>query len=161
VKARVALTETVNMDSVRNLQQSTVLVGLAILLFCGTGSAGYAAPNAVEYELQERCGKRVAEIWAKEYGATTVVRDASGHTWSYENHYSSTFNKCFFLEILATTEKEKISLLMRLFDINENKEYGSFYSMDQTAGPTDCQVRGTRCRSEKEWRDLIKPFMED
>ena len=52
------------------------------------------------------------------------------------------------------------SKIMRLFDLNDNKEYGTFVS-----GPTESTpvtlVRGKGCQCEGEWRQLLKPFMED
>jgi hypothetical protein len=50
---------------------------------------------------------------------------------SYQNHYSATLNKCFYLLITTYLHYKKqaqyTSTLMRLFDINENKEYGAFF----------------------------------
>ena len=46
---------------------------------------------------------------------------------NYENHFSQRLNKCLFLEILVVVEKGKWSKQMRLFDLNENKEYGSYF----------------------------------
>jgi hypothetical protein len=44
-----------------------------------------------------------------------------------------------------------------LFDLNENKEYGQFIE----GGLGVCEVRGTRCNSEAEWRQLAKPYLEE
>ena len=51
--------------------------------------------------------------------------------------------------------------MYRLFDINENREYGSFYKELDAHGPTDCVVLDKSCGSEAEWELLIKRFMED
>ena len=58
-------------------------------------------------------------------------------------------------------EGKPASKIMRLFDINENKEYGTFVSGPTEGTPVTCVVRGKNCRSESEWRQLLKPFMED
>ena len=119
-----------------------------------------AQPNKDLYELQERCGKRAAEVFDREYGS-----DKNGQTlFNYENHYSERFKKCFFLEIAMSYEREEgkpASKIMRLFDINENKEYGAFVGGPTESTPVTCVVRGKNCRSESEWRQLLKPFMED
>jgi len=120
-------------------------------------------PNKQSYELQERCGKRAAEVFEREYGPVSNTED--GQTlFNYENHYSERSKKCFFLEIAMSYEREEgkpASKIMRLFDINENKEYGTFVSGPTEGTPVTCVVRGKNCRSESEWRQLLKPFMED
>jgi hypothetical protein len=119
-----------------------------------------AQPNKDLYELQERCGKRAAEVFDREYGS-----DKNGQTlFNYENHYSARLKKCFFLEITISYEREEEkpgSKIMRLFDINESKEYGTFVSGPTEGTPLACVVRGKNCQSESEWRQLVKPFMED
>ena len=122
-----------------------------------------AEPNKQWYELQERCGKRAAEVFEREYGP--VSDDKDGQTlFNYENHYSGRLKECFFLEIAMSYEREEgkpASKIMRLFDINENKEYGTFVSGPTESTPLACVVRGKNCQSESEWRQLLKPFMED
>jgi hypothetical protein len=129
-----------------------VLVIAAALLLVGTAS--YAQPNKEQYELQERCGKRAAEFWQHGPGSFPNLPSV---TFNYENHYSARLNKCFFLYLETyVSENRTTHKNMRLFDLNENKEYGAFAST-----PLACVVRGKGCQSESEWRTLIKPFMED
>ena len=115
------------------------------------------------YQLQERCGKHAAEVFEREYGPVSNTQD--GQTlFNYENHYSARLKKCFFLEIAMSYEREEgkpASKIMRLFDINENREYGTFVSGPTESTPVTCVVRGKNCQSESEWRQLLKPFMED
>jgi hypothetical protein len=131
-------------------------------LFCFSAYVS-GQPNKQSYELQERCGKRAAEVFEREYGP--VSDDKDGQTlFNYENHYSARLKKCFFLEIAMSYEREEgkpASKIMRLFDINENKEYGTFVSGPTGGTPLACVVRGKNCQSESEWRQLLKPFMED
>jgi hypothetical protein len=122
-----------------------------------------AQPNKELYELQERCGRQAAEVFKREYSPPVAKIEHGQMRFNYENHYSAQLSKCFFLEIANTYEriegKPTISKMMRLFDLNENKEYGTFVS-----GPTEplaCAVQGKGCQSESEWRQLLKPFMED
>jgi len=120
-----------------------------------------AQPNKDLYELQERCGKRAAEVFEREYGP--VSDDKDGQTlFNYENHYSARLKKCFFLEIAMSYEREKEKpgpKIMRLFDLNDNREYGTFVSGPTESTPLACVVRGKNCQSESEWRQLVKPFM--
>jgi hypothetical protein len=122
-----------------------------------------AQPNTQLYELQERCGKRAAGVFEREYSPVSNTED--GQTlFNYENHYSARLKKCFFLEIAVSYEHEEgkpASKIMRLFDLNENKEYGTFVSSPTESTPVTCAVRGRNCQSESEWRQLLKPFMED
>jgi hypothetical protein len=122
-----------------------------------------AEPRKDLYELQERCGKHAAEVFAQEY-SPSVLDTKDGQTRvNYENNYSARLNRCFFLEIAVTYEKGKSSSskIMRLFDLNGNKEYGTFVSGPTESTPLACVVRGKGCQSESEWRELVKPFMED
>jgi len=145
---------------VARLRLWRISVAIAGLLCFSTNIS--AQPNKKLYELQERCGKRAAEVFALEYSSVADSKD--GQTlFNYENHYSARLNKCFFLEIAISYEKEKStsSKIMRLFDLNENKVYGTFVSGPTESTPVTCVVRGKDCQSESEWRQLLKPFMED
>jgi hypothetical protein len=42
-----------------------------------------------------------------------------------------------------------------VFDLNDNKEYAMLVD------GLRCDVRGKGCTSEAEWRELIKPYMEE
>jgi hypothetical protein len=50
--------------------------------------------------------------------------------------------------------------IITLYDFKENLEIAS-YSKVEGAAPSICSVQGKQCKSEEEWRALIKPFMED
>jgi len=83
----------------------------------------------------------------REYGP--VSDDKNEQTlFNYENHYSARLKKCFFLEIAISYEHEEgkpASKIMRLFDLNENKEYGTFVSGPTESTPVTCVVRGKHC----------------
>jgi hypothetical protein len=77
-------------------------------------------------------------------------------------HYSEKLNKCFYLEVTTIISNGNSSLQLRLFDHNENKEYGSYYATNGgTPGYVGCIVKEALCTSEKEWRQLAKPYLED
>ena len=50
---------------------------------------------------------------------------------------------------------------MVLYDINENREYGSFLKHESDSLPFDCKVSGKMCRSEQEWESLVSPYMDE
>src|SRR5258708_20051088 len=92
----------------------------------------HAAPNKQEYELQERCGKVARETFEREWGKGGLVKqDGQTMMTGYENHYNTRLNKCFYLQSTTMYPKKgdrnrNSTLLMLLFDLNENKNYGPF-----------------------------------
>lgn len=80
---------------------------------------------------------------------------------NYESHFNSKLDKCLFLEIVTVVEKGNHAKQLRLFDLNENKEYGSYFHSDETPRYMPCQIRDAQCSSEDEWRKLAKPCLED
>src|SRR5262245_37904464 len=121
-----------------------------------------AQPNKELYELRERCGKRAEELFRREYSSLSPV--AKSIMFNYESHYSARLNKCLFLEIAMSYSAGRLtrSKDMRLFDINDNKEYGIYLDgICDGCGPMICYVQDKVCRSESEWQQLVKPFMDD
>ena len=119
--------------------------------------------SAEENGLSERCGKQAAEAFAKEWEAPDYNSVAKAMA-NYENHYNSRLNKCFYF--LTTTGKSGTKI-MALFDLNENNEnnenkgYGLYVSTEEAKEPIQSYVETSDCKTEEEWRALIKPFMED
>jgi hypothetical protein len=135
-------------------------------LVLATLVTAFAEPNVALYELQERCGKLAAEVFAKEYANGKVSRVGDKvMPFDYQAHYNARLNKCFFLEMSSSFGKNSKGEMnetrgFRLFDILENREYGIFTS-DPELGTYPCLVRETECHSEPEWNALVKPYMED
>ena len=77
---------------------------------------------------------------------------------NFENHYNIRLNRCFILEENTTLTKDmgkSYSIkILTLIDVNDNKSYGSF-------SPPSCEVQNVPCKSEQEFRSLIRQFMED
>jgi hypothetical protein len=123
------------------------------LLFASTV---WAEPNAVLYQLQERCGKTAAEVFRRDYENVTIKGAENWH-FNYQAHYNAHLNKCFFLEISKSFEKNNTTSY-RLFDLLENREYGGFSEINNYVF---CNVLDTACMSKTEWDNLIKPYMEE
>jgi len=123
----------------------------------------YADSNKVEYELQERCGNK-ADKWFKAEFGNGIKSDKDGLFISnYQNHYNIKLNKCLITLTFTTLPKDKNKnsiVSKQLFDINENKEYGSYAASTGIVKPIQCIVDGKYCNSEGEWDVLVKPFME-
>ena len=123
----------------------------------------YAGNIKEEYELQEKCGKRAAEIFKNEYGNGVDVAFGNTTLSKFTNHYNAKLNKCFILITTSITLNGKKTTKLYseiLYDINDNKDYGSIFKYGSEAKPDYCQVLDNVCESEKEWNIIIKPFME-
>lgn len=138
------------------------VIGKFVLVFALLGGCLVgplcAQPAKVIYELQERCGRRAAEIFAKEFGQNITNTEGGQVIANYENHYNTRLNKCFIFETSDTLMHENgkstsIKVLI-VADVNANKIYANF-------DPMQCDVQGQTCHSEQEWRALIKPLMEE
>src|SRR5262245_38938136 len=132
------------------MKWALIVAVLAIVV----GSA-QAQTTKEKYDLAERCGKRTAEVFAKEWPIRLVTNsDGSQTSGGYENHYNARLNKCMYLEISQTSGRKGINRFLRLFDINENREIATYI---KTAGNplVHCQVQEKICRTEEEWRQLI------
>lgn len=77
-----------------------------------------------------------------------------------QSHYSARYNTCFVVIRTNTfSRKEKgMSTLIELWDLNENKQRGSFF---QHGDAIICTVGNAVCRSEAEWQLLIDPYIND
>jgi hypothetical protein len=121
------------------------------------------AQTATErYNLQERCGKFAAEVFAKEWGTGFSNTDNGQAFAAYRNHYNFRLNKCFYLE-LSTVEPrsgdERPFNSSRLFDLHEITEIGTYQQLGDEV--VSCDVQGKECHSLLEYQALIKPFMGD
>ena len=116
------------------------------LLFCALPCCAHGQSAAERYMLQERCGKQAAATFKLDW-VSNITNIATGQiVANYENHYSERLNKCFYLEVSTIYEKKEdktaSSKTMRLFDINENKEYATYMTMM-------CSVRTSSMKSQK------------
>ena len=137
-----------------------ILAGLAPL------RESYAATPKEDYELQERCGKRTDELFKREYGTSGVINTKDGQALvGYRNHYNKKLNKCFFLltysDLPYKNKKTAASTQISLYDISENREYGSYFIRVVDKLPIHCKVLDKLCRSEQEWNSLVNPYMEE
>lgn len=141
-------------------------IGAAIAGLLWFNSCGAAQPNKKPYELQERCDKRAADLFEREYKPRVENTKDVQKRFNYEDHYSARLNKCFFLEISSSYDREggklTSSKIMRLVELNDNKDYGVFVSgLSDRGPPIACLLEEKICQSESEWRQLLKPFMEN
>jgi hypothetical protein len=132
-----------------------------IALFASAADAQF-----LEQLPRRACSQRAAEVAKDRDG---VFSTDTKFTFNYESHYNSRLKKCFFLEITTMIEREGETKLMLLHDLFEKEDPGPYAGLVQKAGsdPSQCSVvilepvQQKRCSSEQEWRELIKPYMED
>jgi hypothetical protein len=144
-----------------------VIVIAWILLF---GSAVHGQPNKELYDLQDRCGRRAAEVFARDY--QEFSESGTQFLYSYQNHYNPSLNKCFFqvlTRIYFKSDKKQYTRTLELLDLNDNNRYGIYIGSaameandtSTSAKVTQCEVRDKTCSSEREWVDLASEYMGD
>jgi hypothetical protein len=146
---------------------SAIAALLGLVLATG---AQAQSPNE-KSELNEQCGKRATEVFTKKWDDQVSVPTDTGWTFTtYQNHYNSRSNKCFYLLKREGhwgnyRDNRGLYKIIMLVDLDENRGIGSYEG--RTTEPTMeekvivCSVQDKECKSEEEFRALIKPFMED
>jgi len=136
-------------------------IGLLLsLVLLATGAQAQTANE--KSELSEKCGKQAAERFEKEWG-TGVFSHADGRqtTSNYEHHYNSRLHKCLYLETRDTQKSGRPPLrMLTLLDLHGKRAIGKYRKLEGDRFAV-CWVQGEPCKSEEEWRALIKSFMED
>ncbi len=143
------------------MMKALVIVGGVALSFALCG-ASRAASDKELYELQERCGKRAAEIFKEQVGGGTKRTDEGESFSTYVNHYNAKLNKCFIMVTTHFTEFKtaKYVLDIIVMDVNENKQYAVFNDAGKASGFLACEVKDVKCHSESEFDALVAPYME-
>ena len=133
---------------------------LLVLLLAVTAAVAQAQTATKKSNLQV-CGKQAAESFNKDWGSAPDSFNKTANAWAnYKNHYNSRLNKCYYLETTVFSFEDEQMSTMSLWDLNENKQYGD-YMKGPFSKPLQCYVQTSSCKSEEEWRALIKPFMEE
>lgn len=76
--------------------------------------------------------------------------------YDYKNHFNKNLKKCFML----IHEKSYYGSKKTLADVDEDRVYGTI-RVSNNKGVTSCMVLDKPCRSEEEWQELIKPYLEE
>jgi hypothetical protein len=136
---------------------------IAAMAMCLVGSTSLAASNKEQYELAERCGALARATFEHDWhDGEAKTSDGGQIIATFENHYNPTLNKCFYVETIETiylANANRYSRTIRLWDINENRELGTFV-LKGDGGASSCSVGVGICHSLADWYELIKPYME-
>jgi hypothetical protein len=129
-----------------------------LVLFLLVGCVGFLEDSKVDYQLQEKCGKKCEEFFKDKY-SNGILNDGK-RIVTYQNHYNKKLKKCliilntnFFSKNINRGYKEKF-----LFDVKYHRDYGFFHNSGTF---TFCDVEKNRCDSEEEFDSLVKPYMEE
>lgn len=101
-----------------------------------------------DYEMQERCSKRMAEQGKPDVELGVIA--------GRRNHYNRKLNKCVGLLWRMSADGTVKSLV----DVNEWSNLANF-NLNKSAKVPHCNVGNAQCQSEKEWDALVKPYMEE
>lgn len=115
--------------------------------------------------LQEQCAKQAQlEFTADGFG---VERNGK---YKFMNHYNRALNRCFIEEYVDNRSFSNLTLSsyssIFVSDVYEHRQYASFAApLEKGGAPAICEVTtlaGVKvaCKSEKDFNDLVKQYME-
>ena len=153
----------------RNLLLSILIVFFTVSVMSIVGCNNHKIikePSSLS-ELQEQCVNRSKDYFKKEYG-NGIINGENGERLisKYTNHYNKKLNKCYILitstEFIRNKENKIENIgLKTLFELNENKEYGSLIKFENDNKLINCRILEKYCNLEREWDLVVKPYMED
>jgi hypothetical protein len=123
----------------------------AILMLTPTMAA--AEPNVTPYQLQNNCERLAAATFYRE---TAYDEDRV----NYRAHYNARLSKCFYVDTYISPTPVGINMWVYLSDLQENRIYGGFHK-STNIGFFYCNLQDKECRSETEWKENLKPYMEE
>ena len=122
--------------------------------------------TTADYDLGAKCS-RDARAWFKENWSQdkgTIVLD-------YRNHYSNALNKCFILVEyhFRSGQGSSWANVMTLWDVYENFKYGNFSENHMLLKPdskpeeriASCEVLDKQCKTQEEFNELIRPYLNN
>lgn len=138
---------------------------LAIFLSLLCASAPRAGQDKPSGELQERCERKAAEAFQREFGTGVTTTNDAQSISEFSSHYNTKLEKCFVLRKTKTIPNQNsetgVATLVTLYSTDDNREYGRFAKTSKHDVPTDCRIGGKVCHSKQEWKMLIAPFMTE
>jgi hypothetical protein len=117
--------------------------------------------------LSEKC-KKSSELFFNQAHHDNVEKTKKGQMVSgFENHYNSDLNKCFYKENESIFEGKKNTVIIRVYDLNDNKNIAMLVyepACDEKSNSLDCPfmiclIGDDKCSSHKEFEAGIKKYM--
>jgi len=117
--------------------------------------------SSMNLDLQEKCAKQSSTFFKENY----TFEKKTGETWlnDYENHYNKKLNKCFIQIEQHYITSDMSTKSKALIDVFENKSLGGYSSLTKNSEEKmiDCNVENNFCKSEFEFKNLVKSYMEE
>jgi hypothetical protein len=124
--------------------------------------------------LQEKCAEGAKKFFLDRvnlYGGSWgnfSDEKASGSN-SFASHYNKKLDKCFIRIQCFYIQKDRkddnpIYYTIELFDVFGGKQYGCFWReqyKNYNWPVTRCEVGDKKCTTEKEFENLVRPYMEE
>ncbi len=150
---------------------------LAVIFpFIGLIIFGYALPVVnIAYAqstlaLQEKCAEGAKKLFlASGYKLGTWVDESKNiQSSNFECHYDKKLDKCFilvkYIVLPQKLEDDPAWYFLFLIDVYGRKEFGAFRREQRKNFNwfvRHCEVNSEKCSSEEEFRNLIRPYMEE
>jgi len=135
-----------------------IAILLALLSFADVCQANVSNDD---YELKKKCGEEAARYFSELHGNGEQITDTGIISAGYLPHYNKTNNACyiqrFVVNISAKGTPTRISKLVE--EIHQNSLIGYCLTEYGLATAYSCIVGDARCGSEKEFDNLVKPYM--
>jgi hypothetical protein len=114
-----------------------------------------------EYDLKKKCSEEASQYYNALWVGTKINQDGSNIHAEFTNHYNKKLNTCLILTIVHNYEfmKDGIIIDKTLTDLHENSDIAVYNYQGQYKALTICRVNETKCKSEKEFDELVKPYM--
>jgi hypothetical protein len=139
---------------------------IILIIICFLAGQGWGASGGEENSLKQLCEDDAKDLFKKETRKMKLVT----LDLSYKNYYNKSLKSCFMI-IKISTDLKPIeppsieNLSYDFYDVNENAKIGSFLMQrDRKSGLETllfCHVSKVECHSLLEWKNLVKPFMEE
>ena len=137
-----------------------ILIASLLILLSFTDICQASVSNE-ECELKKKCGEEAARYFSELHGKGEKVTDTGVISAGYLTHYNKTNNACyiqrFVVNISAKGIPTRISKILE--EIHENSLIGYCLTKYGDATAYSCIVGDARCSAEKEFDNLIKPYM--
>jgi hypothetical protein len=127
--------------------------GAAAAMLTLTATMAAAETSVRLYQLQTNCQKLAGETFRREAAYDEDRID-------YRAHYNARLNKCFYVETYRSPTPVGINKWVYLSDLQENRIYGGFHR-STNIGLFYCSLEDKECHSEAEWKENLKPYMEE
>lgn len=113
------------------------------------------------YELKKKCGQEAAQYFSELHGNGEKVTDTGIISASYLSHYNKTNNACYIQRFVVSISVKGVPTRISkiLEEIHENSLIGYCLTKYGEATAYSCIVGDARCSAEKEFDNLIKPYM--